>query len=339
MPVNYQIPPWLTPQAAGIWGQLYARGVQAGQQRAHLALQAQAQQQHAAQTQAEFAAKQEALHQQQIRKDQELAMDSAYKEALIGIKERELEQKAQHEQDLIQAQQAKINAALQHTAAQMRIGQRVRAGEDPMQVLMEEGPNLGMTPDAFARMVIPKPEQAPVNLGEQIPLPAAAGARIGVRTGPRSMTTVKTGADDTWLRNQKLNELRIKRRALQKQLESISGLGPAVANLPENKNLAKQISALDDEIETMLKPSSPAEPTGKPSRTLKIGQDISDEEVMRQLEAFRPEERGGAADESQTVEGEGDVGEGEEQPVESEPDTELLSDEDIDKLLAGDVGD
>lgn len=124
MAVSYPIPAHLSPQATGMWGSQYSTGVQQGLATAQLVQQGIRQAQAARQAQAEleirarqFEAQQEAREREALRREQQLAVEAAYKEAVVGLRERQLENEARNER-------AKIEEAANRSSAMIKIAQQ-----------------------------------------------------------------------------------------------------------------------------------------------------------------------------------------------------------------------
>lgn len=121
---QYPIPAHLSPQATAMWGSQYSTGARQGLATSQLVQQAirQAQALQARQAELEMRARQfeqqqELREKEALRKEQELEIQAAYKETLLGMRERQLENQARQEA-------RKINDAANRSAAMLRIQQQ-----------------------------------------------------------------------------------------------------------------------------------------------------------------------------------------------------------------------
>jgi len=173
------MPPWLTRTPD--LGANFTRGLQIGaniaQERNRLAQQAE-------QAAMSAAIRAQEIEQDSIRKQQELLMEKAYKDAMVGLRKREL--------DTSEATfQMKAQQAARRFASQQTFQRRVQAGEDPAQVLLEMGPALGESLTGAAQLY-----KATRPMGE-MPAPAVeeyAGQKflkIPERTGEYRMQQIR----------------------------------------------------------------------------------------------------------------------------------------------------
>lgn len=93
--------------------------------------------QDAQQAEMELMAKQQAAQQQQLRQQQEMEIEKAYKQAQIGLRQREVDESAK-------VLEFKTQQAAQHTLIQQTAQQRIARGEDPQKVWQELGPQAGV---------------------------------------------------------------------------------------------------------------------------------------------------------------------------------------------------
>lgn len=334
MPTSYITPPWLSPNAIAPFEQAYQTGVRTGHQRAQIALQAQHQAQQQLERQIEFQARQEAQDRAEERRITELAIDAAYKQSMIGLQQQRIQKQAEKEQAAIERQQAKIQQAANQAAAQMRVAKAVREGQDPMRALMAEAENLGMGGASFANLFRSNPAKAPSTLSEV----TFGGRRFVQATNPNtghvSLHPLEPFTNPNWERNAQLHEWQRERDQLRLDLSPrLRGeLTPEQITAKESK--LKEYNA---KIQGLISGSpSGATTTNTPSTggTIKFGPGMSHDDMVKEIEAFRAPERGGAAEEGQMEEGEGVMPEYATQPeAANEDDFEVLSDEDINAML------
>jgi hypothetical protein len=91
----------------------------------------------AQQAEMELMAKREAAQQQQLRQQQEMEIEKAYKQAQIGLRQREVDESAK-------VLEFKTQQAAQHAFIQQTAQQRIARGEDPVNVYQELGPQMGI---------------------------------------------------------------------------------------------------------------------------------------------------------------------------------------------------
>jgi hypothetical protein len=150
----------------------------ARQANASIALQRQKLAQDAQMANMQFQAAQENMRGDAMRRASQLAIDKAYKEAVIGLKERGLSMaEAQAEQ---QAQ-----AAAQTFAAQQEYRKMIEGGMDSNEALQRVGSFL--PPQTVSALARTQQQQEPP-LGQRIDIEGTN--RFGVRSGPQTMTLV-----------------------------------------------------------------------------------------------------------------------------------------------------
>lgn len=174
---SYPIPPWLHGNNPTELAALAQAGMRSRQQ---FDIERQRMQQQSQMAEMELAAKQAAQEQAQMRQSQDLQVEKAYKDASLGLRERELNQ----QQQKVDFQ---IKSASQKAMAQAEASSRIAAGEDPTKVWMEMGPELGMTANAMASLTRKGPGEFP---GAQA-IEGLPENYLGVQTGPGTRQVVR----------------------------------------------------------------------------------------------------------------------------------------------------
>lgn len=147
--------PWLTPPdyvgsylkgaALGVQSQESANrlAVEASSQNARIALAQQQMQQQAAETQQKLQIEQQLMQQKALENQQRMEISKQIHLAQIGLNQQRLE-------EVRRVNDSKIQHAASQFAAKQRIDQRIAAGEDPIQVMMQEGAGAGFTGASLA---------------------------------------------------------------------------------------------------------------------------------------------------------------------------------------------
>lgn len=147
----YPIPQWLEPGAAQGYGQLFAGGQRLG---AEIGMQQQRLQQQAYLTQLEMSAKEAESQRREQLQRQELEMEKAYRQAQIGLRQRELDQ--QQEQLNVQVTAAARKAQAQQSAqieAQQLVGQGVPEEQAYMRSYLKYASDLNMPGASMAAVL------------------------------------------------------------------------------------------------------------------------------------------------------------------------------------------
>ena len=174
MPISYQIPPWLHPAdplRAAEGGALLGQRIAESNQRAaqeymmlqqrqsefaqHMAMQERQLEQAQVMQQQQFQAEQEIHHQNQLQKEQQLAVENAYKQAQIGLGKQKLELTAQAAAKKFQTQQmiqSEINSDTQSMVAEEGMDPDEARQKATVRAYMRHATDLGLNPAAIGQL-------------------------------------------------------------------------------------------------------------------------------------------------------------------------------------------
>jgi hypothetical protein len=192
---NYPIPAWLTPQAAQGWGDLTAESYRTGASILRGNQEAAASAQDAAIRSQELSQK-TALQQQQIQQDamveqQKIAIEKAYNDATIGLKQQD-QAEASREFELQTQQAASKFAANQLFQKSMLPKEQGGEGLTAQQAALKYLSTY-MTPDALGRMATRPP---PFTLGNPVKVPGITNMQF-LQTSPNHWSQIPVPASAT----------------------------------------------------------------------------------------------------------------------------------------------
>lgn len=233
MPDGITIPPWLAPKADE--AENFLRGYQTGAQ--------------ISEAQSRLAVQSQQVAEQSLRRQQELEIDKAYKQAMLQMNQSELaERKRVNDLNMLKSSRM--------FAAQEQYRRRVAAGEDPMKVGLEIGPMMGTTDAGLAGMA--RAQQATIPETLETTIDPKTGARFYWRGGrPFYIPDIRdtAGAEGTRAYRQRLRDDRAR---IDKAYSPDTLANWRISKVPERRAKAAEIDQQIAAIESEMRRVTPA---------------------------------------------------------------------------------